>query len=141
MTRHLRARFNVPMFLDLGDAVVIINKHDDRVEFLHLFRINPRLSEHDDLVTWLEVPRRGAVEADFTRSARTGGCIGLPENAVGEVGDINILKCSDAAGLQQNLVDGNGTYIIKIGLRHRGPVDFGHAHAYQHPPTIPNRMM
>lgn len=86
------------MPLYFGYVVLIVNKYHDWVEILHFFRINPSLGKHDDLVAWLEVPRRRAVEAHFAGSARTGDRIGLPEYTIGQVRDVNVLKCTDAAG-------------------------------------------
>ena len=83
-------------------------------------------------VAGVEVVRRRAVQTDIAVAARAGDESRLPKDAVGHIGDVNVLKRLDAAFLKQVLVDGDGADIMQVGLGDGGAVYFCHTDAYKH---------
>ena len=108
----------------LGHLIFLINKYNNRIKVWHFTRLDQRLGENDDFIAGLEMARWWAIEADIAFTPFTRHDIGLPEDAIRDVGNVYILERLHAGGINQIGIERDRTYIIELSLRHGCTVDF-----------------
>ena len=89
----------------------------------NLFRRKGDVGCDDDEIARPGEQRCGAIDLDLSRLAvdRIGGKAG----AVGDVEDIDLLELRQPRRPAQGAVDGDGAFVVAVGGRDGGPVDFG----------------
>ena len=97
-----------------------------------LLRGHLAVAHDDDLVADVYEVGGGTVQADDTAAGLAGDGVGLEAVAVVDVRDLDLLVLADAGGVQEVLVDGDGTDVVELGLGDRGAVNLALEHVELH---------
>ncbi len=99
---------------------------------LGLFRGHLGIGDQDDNVVLVHQVRGCPVDANDTGAALAGDGIGLQARTVGHVYDCHELAGKDIGSIQEVQVNGDRSYVVQVGVRDGGPVDFGLEHCAIH---------
>src|SRR5690242_11540180 len=119
-----------------GDAfanfVLGVHQHDHGLMPPGFLRSELRVGDDDDVVAGVHQPGRRPVDADRARAALAGDGVRLEPVAVVDVDHLDPLEGHDAGGVQELGVDGDRAFVVQLGLRHRGAMQFGFAQGQVH---------
>ena len=116
----------------MGDAVAGVHVDQVRLEACGFFLAHAGECRHDDQVTDLHMARGTAIERDDATAFIGTQGVGRKTRTVGHVPDVHLLEFEDAAGIQQQAIDGDGTFVVELGMGDGGAVDLGLQQAELH---------
>ena len=99
--------------------------------------LHARVGDHDHLVARLHQPRGRAVDPDDPAAPRRLDDIGGEARARGDVEHVHLLVRQEGGGVQEVAVDGDGAFVLEVGLGHGRPMQLGAQHGEQHGDGIP----
>ncbi len=84
--------------------------------------------------------RRRAIDRDDARPARGANRVGSKAFAIADVPDVDLFVLTDIGGLEQIIIDGARTFVVKLAMRGRYAVQLRLQHRSLHGFTCANRI-
>ena len=113
-----------PEELRTTHAVIGIKEEDARVVRRGLFRGEPGPGSNDYFVAGMDQAGSGAIDHNRAGTGRSGDGIGFETGAVGDVPDMHAFVDGNTRGFEQACVNGDGPFIVNIGVSDCGSVQF-----------------
>ena len=112
--------------LTLGDNPVFrVNKHHRRNMVQSLGLGHPTISCNYDQIAHIGEVGCRAVNANHLRPGWGAHGISAKSGSPGHIPNMDLLEWEDSCRLEEVIVQGQATFVVKVGLGDRCPVDFG----------------
>ena len=116
----------------MRDDLVCVHVHQGRLELLDLGIGQLGERGNDDQVARLCAVRGAAVHRNDAGAFFGAQRVGDEALAVVDVPRVDLLVLADARGIEQRAVDGDGAFVVELGVSHRGTVDLALEHVQVH---------